>query len=173
MIRSNTYDSFLHELVQVLAILGLQQGEVPLGLRVVRVAGCHAFLLHVEALGRAQNGRGRGREFAGGGWARIPGAARGPRTPRGKGESSPSSFMSRFLLSISHSQWKVWICSGVMEGVWGVEGVMALEGVALAAGVRRWTSRPSAYNAWRLTESASPGRGPRPCGSSSASPPSR
>ena len=49
------------------------------------MAGCHAFLLHVEALGRAQHGRGRGRELAGGRWARTPGAARGPRTPRGKG----------------------------------------------------------------------------------------
>ena len=80
------------ELVEVVGVLRLQQ-EVPLGLRVVRVAGCHAFLLHVEALGR-------GRELAGGrtdgrvrmgayGWARTPGAARGPRTPGGKASTAP------------------------------------------------------------------------------------
>ena len=67
------------ELVEVVGVLRLQQ-EVPLGLRVVRVAGGHAFLLHVEALGR-------GRELAGGrtdgrvrmgayGWARTDGHVR-------------------------------------------------------------------------------------------------
>ena len=80
------------ELVEVVGVLRLQQ-EVPLGLRVVRVAGGHAFLLHVEALGR-------GRELAGG---RTDGRVRmgtyawgGARTsyPRGKSEYSPSSVMS-------------------------------------------------------------------------------
>ena len=51
-------------------------------------------------------------------------------------QGGKASFMCRFLLSMSCSQWRAWICSGVMEGVWGVEGVRALEGVALAAGVR-------------------------------------